>query len=968
MDKDKEKLVSEEQKILDNLIYRMDKTLLKLNKHLTQAQIDLNRAKTKELTDAYVDLISSQYDKDIVALGRSKLLKARDALYECRIECDVTEEYFGQMKTDNEEIKIGLHTYSHGNDFFVYSWTLPVCRYFLMNDEGTFFRNRTEYKGSECITEYSLNLKRRVSIKFDKVKEVLHMFPIDEETEEIIADEFLQELLTRRAEQEFRNIVFSIQKKQGEIIQAPYKENLIVQGCAGSGKSMIMMHRLPIILMDNQSSLDRRSVYIITPSQAYNQMMQDMRYELEIADLQMGTLHEYYNHILERYGFAADFYGKINYKANIKAEWLKYIYSERCRKDILQEMTRLITSEETNLNRGTTILQAKHSLPKGTSLKDAISKRIIQSQDLITQNNERLRLYCSRINSTITDLQSIERMLSTRQVAIDNNLNSLIYNEQATIDSNISYMNKLDPVRNAKAIENRKTVIANAQNRIDDLRNELLKIGDQKDYFSELQSMSREIKQVLDVFRTLPKAYDSSNWKEIYKAIDNRDLLDSVYESVKSKLLSMPFNSVMANYSEASIREINSIRRSIRALQQLQTPVLPEQYYEEILKCNEYFRKLSSSIPYVFHDKLLEQMGRKPMSNGKYRALIFSPYLYVQILNLYQGAPSSNVETLVTIDEAQNLSPEELKLIKDVNGGKVTINLFGDVRQHIEETKGIDNWEEFSNIISFKEYRLEENYRNARQITHYCNKKFHMNMQAINLNGSGVSSFDTETDFYSGLENVLSKADKSGLCAIIVGNNLEAAYIKYVYSDYEKRINDMTGDDVTVNPAKWNLLTISQAKGLEFATVIAASGRMTENEKYICYTRALDKLIIFDQILTIPDKKTWITEEEIEDEDNGNNTDANINDEVKEISNQQKQEPNKKSSVSEKSIVKDYFENQGFKVVDLRNKGGMLWVIGEKDKLKPYVDRAVKEYKIQGMYTTSKVIGFKSGWCTKTKK
>ncbi len=157
-----------------------------------------------------------------------------------------------------------------------------------MNDEGTFFRNRTEYQGSECITEYNLNKKRKVTIKFDKVKEVLHMFPVDKETEKIIADEFLQELLTRRAEQEFRNIVFSIQKKQGEIIQAPYAENLIVQGCAGSGKSMIMMHRLPIILMDNQSSLDRRRIYIITPSQAYNQMMQDMRYDLEIADLQMG--------------------------------------------------------------------------------------------------------------------------------------------------------------------------------------------------------------------------------------------------------------------------------------------------------------------------------------------------------------------------------------------------------------------------------------------------------------------------------------------------------------------------------------------------------------------------------------------------------------------------------------------------------------------------------------------------------
>ena len=40
---------------------------------------------------------------------------------------------------------------------------------------------------------------------------------------------------------------------------------MIVQGCAGSGKSMIMLHRLPIILYDNPKSLNRSNLYIITP-------------------------------------------------------------------------------------------------------------------------------------------------------------------------------------------------------------------------------------------------------------------------------------------------------------------------------------------------------------------------------------------------------------------------------------------------------------------------------------------------------------------------------------------------------------------------------------------------------------------------------------------------------------------------------------------------------------------------------
>ena len=45
---------------------------------------------------------------------------------------------------------------------------------------------------------------------------------------------------------------------------------------------------------------------------------------------------------------------------------------------------------------------------------------------------------------------------------------------------------------------------------------------------------------------------------------------------------------------------------------------------------------------------------------------------------------------------------------------------------------------------------------------------------------------------------------------------------------------------------KINVLTASQAKGLEFETVFVILEGMTENEKYVAITRALNELIIID--------------------------------------------------------------------------------------------------------------------------
>ena len=87
---------------------------------------------------------------------------------------------------------------------------------------------------------------------------------------------------------------------------------------------------------------------------------------------------------------------------------------------------------------------------------------------------------------------------------------------------------------------------------------------------------------------------------------------------------------------------------------------------------------------------LIKQVEQCPSENDQLIIYPFSQYLYLQIMYIFNGAPNAVTESLITIDEAQNVEVEELRLIKAVNKNRVVLNLFGDIKQHVEGAKGID--------------------------------------------------------------------------------------------------------------------------------------------------------------------------------------------------------------------------------------------------------------------------------------
>ena len=61
-----------------------------------------------------------------------------------------------------------------------------------------------------------------------------------------------------------------------------------------------------------------------------------------------------------------------------------------------------------------------------------------------------------------------------------------------------------------------------------------------------------------------------------------------------------------------------------------------------------------------------------------------------------------------------------------------------------------------------------------------------------------------------------------------------------------KSYNDLSARGI-LSKAKINLMTVYESKGLEFTSVAVATEGMTENERYVAYTRALQYLAIIDE-------------------------------------------------------------------------------------------------------------------------
>ena len=638
-----------------------------------------------------------------------------------------------------------LHTVYLGDDDIeglVVSWRHP--------EYGNAYYQSGILQGRDDLV---LALKRIVSIssgKYEGYEDEICLYGTGKATNsgsEVTCEGKSDELLTRlliesRADKHAHDIIKTIQGEQYEIITSDFRKNAVINGCAGSGKTMIMYHRLSYMAYNYQSYLGRQFnpnyVYIISPSSFFDSSNDELLTKLSIDSVHQSPFYDQVDELITQY----------------------------C---------------------------AKKEIIPFYSLAQYIETRGVSPVDFFSE---------SEFNNYSINLKTVcEQTRSFRQwvVSIANTFLKLYGFKELPLDCN---------PQSASDVHSLFTTSEYYHNECFAKKSGSSSNPDSRRLYSPQAITSVSLANVI---KSLHTKHDKASplFKQRLKKINKTIDMLRCCLSLKDK------TDVNANIS-TDIGDFWTLLGNSTIFEKMLSVILAEKLLECIVPSKKDETSFMLRCLWVYRDMYSIQQA---------------DYIKLYVLHALSEkyGPVISDDALIFIDEFQNYSSFEIRCLQAAYKAPI-FNLFGDYDQRIEE-KGLDLRENLTEILSSNAYNININYRNAKQITDYINRAIHKNMQSIGVQGTVIETSLDECSFkLSDRTAIICKDPKLSL--VFLKRYIDAGLIN----------NSSVTKELT--PDKFTLMTVLDCKGLEFDTVYVLDYGMTDNEKYVAYTRALDTLVV----------------------------------------------------------------------------------------------------------------------------
>ena len=760
---DGEKQLAEEQEHLKSVMLVLKALYInKLKRAIQSAEAERDAINSGPAHTAEDYRRVLQLDSDISALG-AKLLTYKPFF---------DEPYFARM--DLEDDKEGYNSYYIGKRgderLEIVDWRAPLARRYYQKSKTSFKINEYDYK---------LILRRALRTGSGKVLDMKNEYlclngylsddEIDGRNENLVFDPFLKEILeTRKEKREICDIIETIQEKQYEIITLPEDAQFILQGVAGSGKTMILLHRLSYVLYNNEK-LRPSDVIVITPSDSFNAFIDELAQILELERVRTSTLDGYFTSVLKNSG--VDVSARTDYFQPLNGEYLKYVYSDGFVREIRKKLMKvydgilgMFVSDDCREAVETVKNACAEEEEKYTFIKNA-SLRVRRSVlGEIKEKKDGGLYYTKQFRNMFNCITEVREFLN------------LLYDERMKSHA-FFYRQFLSFYKALRFVRRYSEKIC------------LSAVSDLNDLSSAVEREINDLKR----YRQIRDGQEVLTYRE---RIESRRQLFEEAEKIKGY--------------------VEDILSSLYPLYDFCDVLKGESYLVNVGKCETtydilrfFYRETVKKI------KVSYQISTKKLCRT-------DPYSLCLLLSEL-GFTLTPKYRFVFVDEAQDISPSEYAVLRKIND-RAYFNIFGDLKQNITDYRGIKSWGELGD----KEYNLDLNYRNTNEIVGYVSEKLGIAMRAI---GSEVGEVRVISQ-----RGVKSFLGEKGLRAVITGEkNLE----KYSRKSYNE-----VGKSGKISKTKINVLTVYESKGLEFTSVAVADEDMTENEKYIAYTRALKSLAV----------------------------------------------------------------------------------------------------------------------------
>lgn len=695
--------------------------------------------------------------------------------------------------------------------------------------------------------EDEISFSRNVEMQNKHISSVQIIYDKDNELYSDISDLFLRNaLIKNKSKTNIQSIIRTIQEKQDRIRSYPANTSFIVQGCAGSGKTMVLLHRLRYLIYNN--FINHSSYTLLVPSRNFREFIAKSSHIFNIRKESIFSLTDYYKFLLnykladdvkDESVFPEEFLNEVYSKGFIKKCYAKfYSHIEASLKVLINYcelgFSELFIKEKNNfaeLNRND--LKTAEAYLKSISdklesygIKNSATSTIADFEVIISKLNKIIVLYKLKLDGNKRLIEEFELDDGTLQYHVNQNtyiqklISDIKYEERRVSDAPVftrqAHKYKLD-----KLLKEYSQVVAELKSKITAIEKEKTT----SKLIDENRAYEAEINKLSDIVNDLRKNIDivihaQKNLENIDSVIE--DEFNRKYNNEIAELVKL-IGSFTGSDNEQSVVNLTPIKLSL-----LESITLGNKLYAFIKSAcadtdidkNKFniFSPKSEKEPKAYLYLMMLNIA-KSILKEKFGVTVNKNYKHYWFLVLYFNyLVKGNVfirSNYIFIDEAQDLSIAEIELINKVNGD-VIFNLFGDVQQTVNNY-GITEWKSISFIN--KMFYLNENFRNSDQIVEYCNANLPVAMQAIGVRTDDVNILDKIED--------LSTLDE---CVFIAKN-------EYAKLDLLSALKNRSN-------LNYKIYSIKEVKGLEFKEICVFDAGMTENEKYIAYTRALIKLNI----------------------------------------------------------------------------------------------------------------------------
>ena len=728
---------------------------------------------------------------------------------------------------------------------------------------------------SQTEEKFTVDLIRNVEIKQRNLLGVTQLLP-HVEADTLASLPGIDEMLARKLEEnrsdaKLRNIIATLQREQFDIIRYDIGKSFVVQGCAGSGKTQCLIHRL-FFLRDSVGEMGWDKVLLITPTKLFRNYSMDLMRRYHLTGVTNCSLSNFYVTLLQAYDSR---FKSRQYEFELTEEYLPDRYlSQIYNKENIETIRREINCAiHEHIQEACSILNVEYpSEPITAELVAEFAKqveaRIIEFDETAAQygKNPEYKKNLDRLDALDKRRASLQKRLAALEDAQrdiedkKDQFDAFKYEikradeELATWKSSTAketekrqlhfkqLLQKYELIQNPTVAQKREYVADLAASmEVWEPSGKKFKLDKENaDFLQQICELARSDLSVFLGGQTEKSWLHRQSDKENNNARQTEAVMAELEDiSVEEELI----NEWLQNYTQQGSNietQRNTYRAALERSRFFLSRVESSVFEREVWNALEPL-KTACNVVTVKTEQL--ENGHERQTRILYKADLLFYLMVYETLHGNKGLPDYR---FICIDEGQDLHAADYQMINCLYPN-AQLNVFGDTAQVLHEACGISNWTEETGISTV--FELNNNYRNAPEIVNFCNYKYGSSMVAFGRNNPDNSPKEMSNpkriqkliDVERPVIIVKSKEEYEQFCTVLELDKEQTEFL------------DMSADKET--DGKLHVYSIFAAKGLEFPKVLVFTLNMSRNQKTVACTRAMESLCTVGQGILRTDKE-----------------------------------------------------------------------------------------------------------------